>query len=48
MNRYLKLSTGTIALAAGAVTGDWDHYRVDYVDRSDDIQLWSVGVLYKF
>jgi opacity protein-like surface antigen len=31
-----------------AVTGDWDHYRVDFVDRDDDVQLWSVGVLYKF
>jgi OOP family OmpA-OmpF porin len=31
-----------------AVTGDWDHYRVDYVDRQDDVQLWSVGVRYKF
>jgi OOP family OmpA-OmpF porin len=31
-----------------AVTGDWDHYRVDFVDRSDDVQLWSVGLMYKF
>lgn len=31
-----------------AITGDWDHYRVDYVDRSDDVQLLSVGLLYKF
>lgn len=31
-----------------AITGDWDHYRVDFVDRSDDVQLLSVGVLYKF
>ncbi len=31
-----------------AVTGDWDHYRVDYVDRRDDVELLSVGVLYKF
>jgi opacity protein-like surface antigen len=31
-----------------AVTGDWDHYRVDFTDRSDDVQLWSLGVLYKF
>lgn len=31
-----------------AVTGDWDHYRVDFTDRADDVQMWSVGVLYKF
>jgi opacity protein-like surface antigen len=31
-----------------AVTGDWDHYRVDFTDRSDDVQLWSVGLMYKF
>jgi OmpA-OmpF porin, OOP family len=31
-----------------AVVGDWDHYRVDFADRADDVQLWSVGVLYKF
>jgi OOP family OmpA-OmpF porin len=31
-----------------AVTGDWDHYRVDYVDRQDDVELLSVGLLYKF
>lgn len=31
-----------------ALTGDWDHYRVDFTDRRDDVQLWSVGVLYKF
>lgn len=33
---------------AWAVTADWDHYRVDFTDRADDVQLWSVGVLYKF
>lgn len=31
-----------------AVTGDWDHYRVDYVDRSDDVELLSIGLMYKF
>lgn len=31
-----------------ALSGDWDHYRVDFTDRHDDVQLWSVGVLYKF
>lgn len=31
-----------------AVTGDWDHYRVDFVDRTDDVELLSLGVLYKF
>jgi opacity protein-like surface antigen len=31
-----------------ALVADWDHYRLDYVDRNDDIQLWSAGVVYKF
>lgn len=31
-----------------ALAADWDHYRVDYVDRSDDVQLLSVGLIYKF
>jgi OOP family OmpA-OmpF porin len=31
-----------------AVRGDWDHYRFDYADRNDDVQLYSLNVLYKF
>ena len=31
-----------------AVVGDWDHYRFDYVDRRDDANLYSVGLVYKF
>ncbi len=31
-----------------AVQGDWDHYRFDYADRNDDVQLYSVNLIYKF
>jgi len=31
-----------------AVQGDWDHYRFDYANRTDDAQLYSLNVVYKF
>ncbi len=31
-----------------AVAADFDHYRVDYVDRKDDVELLSIGLVYKF
>jgi opacity protein-like surface antigen len=31
-----------------AVKADWDHYRFDYVDRTDDAQLYSLNLVYKF
>jgi len=31
-----------------AVQGDWDHYRFDYADRNDDVQLYSLNLVYKF
>ena len=31
-----------------AVQGDWDHYRFDYQDRNDDVQLYSLNLVYKF
>jgi hypothetical protein len=31
-----------------AVRGDWDRYRLKYVDRRDDADLYSVGLVYKF
>lgn len=31
-----------------AVVGDWDHYRFDFASRTDDIELLSAGVVYKF
>ena len=31
-----------------AIVADWDHYRFDYVDRRDDANLYSVGLVYKF
>jgi len=31
-----------------AIVGDYDHYRFDYVDRRDDANLYSVGVVFKF
>lgn len=31
-----------------AFAADWDNYRIDYVDHRDDVQLVSVGLVYKF
>ena len=31
-----------------AVRGDWDRYRLEYVDRNDPADFYSVGVVYKF
>ncbi len=31
-----------------AVAADWDHYRFDFENRTDDAELYSLNVLYKF
>lgn len=31
-----------------AIVGDWDHYRFDFVNRSDDVEMFSIGAMYKF
>ncbi|MEO8164294.1 MAG: outer membrane beta-barrel protein [Betaproteobacteria bacterium] len=31
-----------------AIAGDWDRYRFDYTNRTDDVDLYSFNVLYKF
>lgn len=31
-----------------AIAGDWDHYRFEFEDGSDDAELYSLNVLYKF
>ena len=31
-----------------AVAGDWDHYRFDFANRTDDAAMYSVNAIFKF
>ena len=31
-----------------AVQADWDHYRFDYTGRTDDAQMYSLNLVYKY
>jgi OOP family OmpA-OmpF porin len=31
-----------------AIQGDWDHYRFDFADHNDDVQLYSLNLVYKY